>query len=800
MKQLFLLIFLLISSLGYAQRMISGQITDEKNKAIAGVTISVKNTAITTVSDEEGKYTIAVPDEYNSLEFRMNGFIVQVLEINKDVVNLTMTPLDKKDSFDLSFEELINAEIITAGKKEEKIADIPASILILKRKDIELYGFSDLQEIFAHIAGLYFVDNKSFLGPTIGVRGYMTANPTNVLVMINGIVQQNDLHNSFSFHQCPIPVEAIDRIEVVRGPMSVVYGSNAFFGAINIITNESVADGETFSNISITKGNYGKTKAMISSKGKMSFLEYAFSFSYHKDDGIDEPFSKMVSDFDNKYADWGLLDIGASSKGYFTSDQKYIQFSGKFKDLYLETGFAASKYGQTFSTLFYLPAQCKSYFSKSAIGFNHKFSNKLSINTRITYSRYDLLMEDNYYTEDTTGFGHENDIYSFGQYWSEKVEAELNLFYSPIPNLNLSLNSNYSAILDVGDKTDAPYSSAVNLLNRSGGLVEGDRINISAFYSQIDYIFFNRLKLILGGRIEKMGPFDLVLYRAMYYPLNEKFTGKFTGNNFHFDPRAAIILGLSKKHILKFMYGEAHKLPAVWELRNNLTVGHSLDPEKIKTYEFNYLGSYSKYFTLNISFFSNSIEDVVLRSIIFNGTNYSSYFTNGAKIATNGIECSLTTMPSTNFKAEISIVYQESKYKSQGLNNIDVEFSPNLLAYIKTSYQFNEKLSVSLLGNYVDKMYAQWDNTPIDPADPNSPPKGRYGNEVDAYFLLVANVRFENILLGKSQNKNSLYFNLKCNNLLDTEIHYPSTSVSTWADKGVLGYGFSMLLSAGYKF
>lgn len=775
-------------------------ITDEKQKPLGGVKVSVKTTDISTISNQEGEYSIEVPEGYTILEFIKAGYHIQILEINKDVVNLNLVQIENIDVFELSLEQIMNMKVVTAAKKEEIIAEIPASVMVLTKKDIDLYGFKSLEEIFSNISGLYFANNASFLGPTIGVRGYMTANPTNIVVLLNGVPQQNDLHNSFSFHQCPVPVEAIDRIEVVRGPMSVIYGSNAFFGAINIVTNEQLKTEDIITTAAFSKGNYGKTRALVASKGRTEKMEYAFNFSWQRDQGIDEPFYKMVSNLDEKYTAWGFKDTMQSSGGWFSTDQKYIHFSGKFKNLYLETGFAASKFGQTFSSLFYLPADCKLYFSKSALGYKHDFSEKFSLNAKITWSRFDLLMEDNYFSTDTTGFGNENDIYSFGQYWSEKAEAELNLFYKPISGLNISFTGYHAGILDVGDKTDAPYNGAINLLNRSGGVVEGDIVNITAFYSQLDYNFLNRFKIIAGGRFERMGPFDLVLYRAMYYPGYEKFEGRFTNNHFHFVPRLALLANLSKNHVIKLMYGEAHKLPAVWELRNNLTVGKSLIPEKIDTWEINYLGNFTYFFAANMSIFRNCISDVLLRSIIFDGNAYSSYFTNGAKIQTHGLALTLVAIPWKNIKTEFSLVWQRSHYQSMNMEDIVVEFSPDLLAYFKAWWQINRHFSVALTGNYVDKMYAQWDNTPVDPFDPLSPPKGRYGMPVDAWFLFGANLRYKWEFAEETSAGKGIYFNLKLNNIFDTEIHYPSTSVSTWADKGVMGYGRTAVISAAYTF
>jgi len=800
---IFLSVITLIVSTAFAQmRQIKGTVYNAETKVpIPNVTIAIQGLEIQSVSNENGEFAMTIPANFSEIVFsNFSGLVLSnVVETSTDNYIIYLTEFS--NLLNLTLEELMNLDIVTAGKTEQKITSVPASVVIMSKKDIEHMGYSSLEEIFSHITGLYYSNNQSFLGATIGVRGYMTANPSNIVVLVNGVPQQNDLHNSFSFQICPLAVEAIDRIEVVRGPMSVMYGSNAFLGAINIITNDPVAENQSVSKLSGGLGNNGNKRIVFNTKGKLNWINYALTVSYLSSDGIDKPFDLMVSDFSTKKTAWGLTNDDATSKDYFTSDQKYVNFSGSFKDVYFDMGMANAKYGQTFSMLFYLPAQCKSTFSKSAIGYRHSFSNSLTVNAKATYSRYDLLMEDNYFSTDPNGFGTESDIYSYGQYWSEKIEEEINIFYRPNKRLNMSINAYHSALLDVGDKTDAPYNNSSNLLNRSGGVVEGDRVNNLAFYTQIDYQFLDKFRIVAGGRMERMGSFDLVLYRAMYYAGHTKFSGTFSDTKFNFVPQAGLIIDVSKNHYIKLMYGEAIKLPAVWELRNNLTVGQSLEPEKIKTIEINYLAQFTKSFMANISGFRNNIQDVVLRSIILLNDNYLSYFTNGAKIETNGVEMTLIFNPLPKLKTEVSATYQTSKYNSLGMNDVVVEFSPKWLGYFNSVYNINDKLSVSVNATYTDEMEAQWDNTPINPQDPNSLPRGRYGKKVDSYFLLNANIRMDNLTFKSQKNSSQhFYFNLKVNNILDTEFHYPSTSVSAWADNGVLGFGRSAILSGGFVF
>ena len=116
----------------------------------------------------------------------------------------------------------------------EEFMDVSTSVIALSREEIETYGYTSLQEILENMTGLYMIDDYAWTGsPTLGVRGFLSAGFSNdVIIMVNGVNQLEDYWNSYSLARICVPVEAIDRIEVIRGPMSVEYGSGAFFGAI----------------------------------------------------------------------------------------------------------------------------------------------------------------------------------------------------------------------------------------------------------------------------------------------------------------------------------------------------------------------------------------------------------------------------------------------------------------------------------------------------------------------------------------------------------------------------------------
>jgi outer membrane receptor for ferrienterochelin and colicins len=158
----------------------------------------------------------------------------------------------------------MDVEIKTAGKTTEKISDVPASVILVTRQDIQRYGYTQLSDILRHVSGMYLIDFYGLGGSAYGVRGYLNPGVSrNMIILINGIDQVFDYASSYFLSSMSIPVEAIDRIEIVRGPQSTIYGSGAFFGVINIITNELHQEQGVASSVTASLGTDGLHKRTV---------------------------------------------------------------------------------------------------------------------------------------------------------------------------------------------------------------------------------------------------------------------------------------------------------------------------------------------------------------------------------------------------------------------------------------------------------------------------------------------------------------------------------------------------------
>jgi outer membrane receptor for ferrienterochelin and colicin len=112
----------------------------------------------------------------------------------------------------------------------------------------------------------------------LGVRGFWSGVPNdNIIILVNGVHQVNDMWSNYPLHKITVPVEAIDRIEVIRGPMSVVYGNGAFYGVINIFTNDN--SGGPLNIVGASAGSEKTKKLFIRTAGKQGDINYVFNAS-----------------------------------------------------------------------------------------------------------------------------------------------------------------------------------------------------------------------------------------------------------------------------------------------------------------------------------------------------------------------------------------------------------------------------------------------------------------------------------------------------------------------------------------
>lgn len=148
----------------------------------------------------------------------------------------------QQDLTQLSFEKLLETDVIPASKLASQISDAPSAVAIVTAQDIRDYGYRTLADIFNSMRGLYTTYDRSY--QYLGGRGFGRPGDYTgrIMLMIDGYATNDNIYNQIYIdHSGLLDVELIDRVEYVPGTGSVLYGNNAYFGIINIITKKGRA-------------------------------------------------------------------------------------------------------------------------------------------------------------------------------------------------------------------------------------------------------------------------------------------------------------------------------------------------------------------------------------------------------------------------------------------------------------------------------------------------------------------------------------------------------------------------------
>jgi outer membrane receptor for ferrienterochelin and colicins len=179
------------------------------------------------------------------------------------------------DPFSMDLESLLNIRVTTASKFSEKLSDAAGVVSVVTQDELQRFGGTTLLEVLERVVGINV--SSTFLGDSslIAVRGDQTrANAGHILILINGRPVREILEGGVSSDILEsFPIDILERIEVVKGPGSVLYGSDAFSGVINLITKK--AEGKDF-RISAAGGAAGEksaTEEILFQRGALSIVE-----------------------------------------------------------------------------------------------------------------------------------------------------------------------------------------------------------------------------------------------------------------------------------------------------------------------------------------------------------------------------------------------------------------------------------------------------------------------------------------------------------------------------------------------
>lgn len=680
--------------------------------------------------------------------------------------------------YELSLEELLDLPITSASKSKDAVGDIPASVTIVTRNDIALMGYTTLEELLMNVPGFYHIDTYEDF--QIGVRGTIGGS---IAFLVNGVPLHPTHIKSLTVpdrSRTNFPIDSIDRVEIIRGPASVIYGNNAFFGSVNIVTNEARQKDKFV----LESGDSGSKSFFLRLSDTGLDGQSVFNIGASRRKGIDGEYIEYMSERQyGQYSQNITSNLMRSGFGNSLEQERLsFDFSGNRSNL---------NYGVKYSTMHYGFYALSPAFDQGAkinlnswvgnLEYKHPFGSGHALETSMIVSEERYLVDPDFVLAATRGYQNQS---------SRRVESELIWKKEGDSDFQWLTGLNYRKMEEVKNEAEFPDIP----FYRSSYV---DDINSLAFFANSKYRLTNKLRVIAGYRHT-----DIFNYSVRSDNRNDNGVAAPSSVDISSRGDDTVNLGFvwrsSDKHMFKLLAGSATQDNSSLDL---------IEPEQIHTYEFNYNYT-SDSSALLVSVFHNDIEKILRRSVRGRESRVFISEDNNAHWKTSGVEWLFTYRPVENMMFELSAVHQQSEDLSvegvtlvqhrQTLLAADDNFytatedkvvanSPENLVKLKFGYGLGDwRFSTSAF--HVGAMHALY-GIVHDVASDQS--LMRYcGLPVSGYTALSFNLRYR-------KERAPWYINFHGFNVNDADIRYPSNELVNF-EYGSPGPAQGFSISVGF--
>ncbi|TQV75393.1 TonB-dependent receptor [Aliikangiella marina] len=576
----------------------------------------------------------------------------------------------KHDYFELSLEELAGIKVVTSSKREQTVEDSYANIMVITKEMIERRGYRNVIEVLEDLPGFDFATYEDgggeypvhFLNRGIGGDN----GNTRLLIMVDGLVQN---HISFNWSQGLTDEQMlfdVERIEVVQGPGSSLYGAQAVSGIVHIITKQKFKG----SDIKLLLGENNTRSLEYMYGNTIGEINYQIALKTYLSDG----------------------DMGKGRPdpaGYFTGNVHPDFLTANYDEngVYGENvpnpiagqpipdGFKNSKDDQTL--------RFKVSKDDLRLGINY-WKKKDGLGSYVTGYEYDATADDfiTHHSSFTVYMNNKLDIVA------DEVLWKTNLWYR-VDNQESDTGFRYNYRFNTLKKSYHGSSSQIGFENqvdwKLGGdktLILGTRLlgnrqteqvvslgaiqngNASTTNSSWD-IAVTGVGLFREKVNEIFDENEFALYGLLEGSINEQLsysigTRYSRGSDYGWtnNPRAGLIYRPNDDWTIKTLYGSAFRQPSLFELRDEFRGSLELKPEEIETYEIEVTRKFKSIGTLKGNIFYSSLDDgisLVPDSSRAGGERYANV--DSSKV--RGLSLFANVQPLDNLSLYANYIFQE---------------------------------------------------------------------------------------------------------------------------------------------
>ncbi|QEY18381.1 TonB-dependent receptor [Cellvibrio sp. KY-GH-1] len=611
-----------------------------------------------------------------------------------------------EDFYNLSLAELGQVEISIATGNSTPLDRAPAAATVITASEIEALGARSLNEVLESVPGLHVgLSSLSRLDSVYSIRGIHTGFNSQVLLMINGVAVQSSLQGGRP-SLLKIPASGIDRVEVIRGPGSAVYGADAYAGVINVITKDASVIDST--KIGGGAGAFGSRDLWLQTANQWRDWGVSLSMAYQESNGDSD---RVVNTDLQSLLDRGLGTTASNAPGALSTRYQIV-------DTHLTLTSEKTQFNLW------------SWISNDA-GVGAGGAQALDINGSDESNL--LLMDATYHFDDAGGDWDNSARFSY-LYYDLQTRFTLLPANSLIPigvdgNVNAVEPAGLVSFPDglIGQPGQESVDTQLDLISIYSGW-ESHRIRFAVGskhqtleareYKNFGPGVITTIVPVVSGKLTDVSDSEYVFLpdssrTIAYFSLQDEWQitssleltsgvryddySDFGGTT---NPRIALVWAGTEQLTTKLMYGSAFRAPSFTEQgskNNPVSLGNSdLDPEQIDTVElsFNYLAT--KDFQTSLTLFRYQARDM----IEFVSANVATI-----KMAQNardqdgdGFELEMNWKPLSSLHFSSSYSYQDAKDVS---TNQPIADAPGQQIKVNMNWEFAPDWSLNNQWIYV---------------------------------------------------------------------------------------------------
>ncbi|MCU7937994.1 MAG: TonB-dependent receptor [gamma proteobacterium symbiont of Bathyaustriella thionipta] len=489
---------------------------------------------------------------------------------------------------DLSVEELSQVKVIIATGTEQTIDKAPATVTVISAEDIKKTGATNLTDVLESVPGVHINSNSFGSRPLVHMRG---TGSFQTLLMVNGN-DTRDLVWAFGIFWKGIPVSAIERIEVIRGPGSALYGADASAGVINVITKTAGKIKDT--EVGLRAGSFDTQAAFIQSGGNWNGFDLGITAEFSTTDGHDPSIKADRSNTPGtaRYG-WDNQDLRFSiARDHWQLLANYIKHDD------LETGMAGGGYFDS------VTSADDERFDLDLIYKNKNFSQAWGVDAKLHYQDLEYSSGDGFQESPPDALYPDGKINHMSSA-ERQISFEASGLYSGFAQHSVRIGAGYDwqDLYRVEQQVNFGTGPDGTVLPAGGPIVDiSDTVyafapektrKVTHLFVQDVWNFADNWGLTAGARYDHYSDFGDTI-----------------------NPRVALTWKSTDKLITKLLYGQGFRAPSFQELyaiTSRSLPNSDLDPEESETLEIAFSYAATKDLQLGMNIFNFEISDFISR-------------------------------------------------------------------------------------------------------------------------------------------------------------------------------------------